>query len=120
MRMDATQSPGGTRSYPLDPWFYDEAFKAEGVPRDHYSALIAELEHLDLHDLQLSVAGDLLSRGVAFAGASGAQPFRVDPVPRVIGASEWALLEAGLAQRVRALNAFLADAYSERRIVDAG
>ncbi|HEX5591890.1 MAG TPA: circularly permuted type 2 ATP-grasp protein, partial [Solirubrobacterales bacterium] len=43
----------------------------------------------------------------------------VDPVPRLIEASEWATLEPGLLQRARALNAFVADAYGPQRIFDA-
>src|SRR5687767_149317 len=39
---------------------------------------------------------------------------RIDPVPRVFAADEWAVLEAGLAQRVRALEAFLHDAAGPR------
>jgi carboxylate-amine ligase len=44
----------------------------------------------------------------------------VDPVPRLIEASEWEKLEAGLLQRAAALNAFLADTYGGQRIFDAG
>ena len=57
--------------------------------------------------------------GVTF-GAKGDERFRIDPVPRVIAAAEWAELEIGLAQRLRALDAFCADAYTERRIVREG
>ncbi len=48
------------------------------------------------------------------------RPIAVDPVPRLIEAVEWEALEAGLAQRARALNAFLADAYGEQRIFAEG
>ncbi|UJA21174.1 circularly permuted type 2 ATP-grasp protein [Thermoleophilia bacterium SCSIO 60948] len=41
-------------------------------------------------------------------------------MPRVIAAAEWDAIATGLAQRARALNAFLADLYGERRIVAAG
>src|SRR4051794_4686461 len=41
-------------------------------------------------------------------------------MPRVIEAEEWQHLKVGLAQRVKALNAFVADAYGQRRIVKAG
>jgi uncharacterized circularly permuted ATP-grasp superfamily protein len=44
--------------------------------------------------------------------------FPFDPIPRVITAQEWAELEAGLIQRVRALNAFLADIYAEGEIMN--
>ncbi|MEA2439186.1 MAG: hypothetical protein QOH76_610 [Thermoleophilaceae bacterium] len=120
MSMDATQVPGRLYSYPADEEFFDEAFESEAAPRPHYSALFAELERTDLRELELAVAADLHSRGVAFQAAGGDGRFRMDPVPRLFTASEWATLEAGLAQRVRALNAFLADAYGERRIVHAG
>jgi uncharacterized circularly permuted ATP-grasp superfamily protein len=44
--------------------------------------------------------------------------FPFDPIPRVITAQEWAELEAGLIQRVRALNAFVADIYAEGDIMN--
>jgi uncharacterized circularly permuted ATP-grasp superfamily protein len=57
--------------------------------------------------------------GVTFRSDAGDR-FHVDPVPRVITADEWVVLERGLAQRARALNAFVADVYGERRCVAAG
>jgi uncharacterized circularly permuted ATP-grasp superfamily protein len=52
------------------------------------------------------------------AGVERLIPF--DIVPRVLTASEWARLRRGLEQRVKALNAFIGDAYGERAIVRAG
>ncbi|MCW2887613.1 MAG: glutamate---cysteine ligase / carboxylate-amine ligase [Streptosporangiaceae bacterium] len=43
--------------------------------------------------------------------------FPVDLVPRAIAAEDWTPLQAGLAQRVRALEAFLHDAYGAREVV---
>jgi len=43
-----------------------------------------------------------------------------DIIPRVLSAPEWARLSKGLEQRVKALNAFIADAYGAREIVSAG
>jgi uncharacterized circularly permuted ATP-grasp superfamily protein len=57
----------------------------------------------------------------AYGAAEGAEttiPF--DIIPRVIAYDEWEFLYKGLEQRVRALNAFLADAYNEREICRAG
>jgi carboxylate-amine ligase len=55
------------------------------------------------------------ARGIVVAGwADGRQTSRavpVDPVPHAVDGAEWATLAAGVAQRHRALNAFLADAY---------
>src|SRR5215204_1250269 len=98
----------------------DEAFDESGSPRPHYRALIDALDEVDLHDLVQRVAHDLRSRGASFRSADGIADFRVDPIPRLIEAEEWAQIERGIAQRVRALNAFLADVYAERRIVAEG
>ena len=43
-----------------------------------------------------------------------------DVVPRIISAAEWRKLERGIAQRVRAINAFLHDIYHRQEIVRAG
>ncbi len=51
-------------------------------------------------------------------GAERLIPF--DIVPRVLTSVEWQRLSLGLEQRVKALNAFIADAYGEREIVAAG
>jgi uncharacterized circularly permuted ATP-grasp superfamily protein len=64
----------------------------------------------------LLAAAQAAIEGVSFDGGA----FHLDPIPRVIRADEWAPLEAGLAQRVRALNAWVADVYGERRIVRDG
>ncbi|MBS0539885.1 MAG: circularly permuted type 2 ATP-grasp protein [Proteobacteria bacterium] len=57
----------------------------------------------------------------AYGAAEGAEttiPF--DIIPRVIAWDEWQYLHRGLEQRVRALNAFLVDAYGAREICRAG
>jgi uncharacterized circularly permuted ATP-grasp superfamily protein len=69
-----------------------------------------------LADAARAIEADLHADGVAFGGDA----FRVDPVPRVVEAAAWERLERGLAQRVEALNAFIADCYGDREIVRAG
>jgi uncharacterized circularly permuted ATP-grasp superfamily protein len=64
----------------------------------------------------LAAAARAAMEGVTF-GPDGDDTFHLDPIPRIIRADEWAQLEAGLAQRVRALNAWCADVYGARRIV---
>src|SRR5262249_20421331 len=51
------------------------------------------------------------------AGTERLIPF--DIVPRILPADEWTRLEAGLKQRIRALNAFIADIYHDQRILRA-
>jgi uncharacterized circularly permuted ATP-grasp superfamily protein len=67
---------------------------------------------------------DLLERGITFTVYSDATaidrilPF--DLIPRVLTAEEWRVLEAGVIQRVRALNLFLYDIYHDRKILADG
>ncbi len=67
---------------------------------------------------------DLFNLGITFTVYSESSaidrilPF--DCVPRIIAAKEWSVLERGVAQRVRALNLFLADIYNTRHITRDG
>ncbi|MEA2282615.1 MAG: hypothetical protein QOK21_3222 [Solirubrobacteraceae bacterium] len=79
-----------------------------------------EVAEHDLPALAAAVRAEVALRGVGFRSADGQVEFHIDPVPRVIAAQEWAGLERGLGQRVRALNAFVADVYGERRIFADG
>lgn len=58
--------------------------------------------------------------GVYKNGVFNEQLFPFDAIPRRISATEWQMLEAGLIQRVKALNAFLYDIYHEKNIVKDG
>jgi uncharacterized circularly permuted ATP-grasp superfamily protein len=103
--------------YDVDERFHDEAFRPDGRPRAHYEELLAALAERDLEELEAASAGAVRERG-AYFGSEDA--FVVDPIPRIFAADEWSAVEAGLAQRVRALNAFLDDVYTQRRAVTEG
>ena len=97
------------------------------LARATYAEIEAWLARTPLERLrQKSAEAELLFRrlGITFAVyGEGGDPERLIPfdiIPRIIAASEWQALSAGLEQRVRALNAFLADVYNERRILAAG
>ncbi|MBA3867260.1 MAG: circularly permuted type 2 ATP-grasp protein [Solirubrobacterales bacterium] len=107
----------GAGKYPLDTGHYDEAFAPTGVPRTPYADVFDALARQDLVVLRERVRSDAASLGLSFGPG---QAMVVDPVPRVIDAEEWEPLEAGLLQRAKALNAFLADTYGGQRIFDAG
>ncbi|MEA2124989.1 MAG: hypothetical protein QOI80_1771 [Solirubrobacteraceae bacterium] len=72
----------------------------------------------DLDALAGAVADSLESAAVTFGADAG--PFRVDPVPRVLTQAEWEPLAAGLCQRTRALDRFVADIYGRQCIVRDG
>ncbi len=68
-----------------------------------------------------------MEQGITFdAGGPDAEgpvrdrPFPLDLVPRIIPAEEWTTIKRGLAQRIRALNAFIDDVYHGREIVHEG
>src|SRR4051794_28069278 len=111
-----TDLPAGATDYPVGAYF-DEAFEAPGAPREHYVDLLSALGGIDLDDLEELVTAHVRSSGVTFGEG---EAFVIDPVPRLITSEEWAELESGLAQRVRALDAFVADVYGQRWIVQAG
>ena len=116
----AQHSPAQTPG-PYDPsGFYDEALEADGSARPHYASLLAALEGADLDGLARAVDASLDARGATFRGDHGEHTFPVDPIPRIIDAAEWRLLEDGVRQRARALNAFAADVYGDQEIVAAG
>lgn len=78
----------------------------------------------ELIDRRDGMNQELARNGVRFGiykqGEFHEQLFPYDPIPRVIGAQEFADLERGLIQRVDALNAFLRDIYSDKEIVRDG
>ena len=83
--------------------------------------------YVDLKELIERRAGinrELARNGVRFGiykqGEFHEQLFPYDPIPRIIGADDFAHLERGLIQRVDALNAFLRDIYSDKEIVRDG
>jgi uncharacterized circularly permuted ATP-grasp superfamily protein len=91
------------------------------------SLLRERLRHLPVEALRRRAADaerDLMQRGITFTVYSDATaidrilPF--DLIPRVITAEEWRTLEAGVTQRVTALNLFLHDVYHARKILADG
>jgi uncharacterized circularly permuted ATP-grasp superfamily protein len=96
----------------------------DGVARDHYEALVTRLRSMDGADLaeRAAMVDDTFrSLGITFAVYGGDEGIErtwpMDVIPRIIAASEWRTIEAGLIQRVRALNAFLEDVYVGDRSV---
>ena len=107
--------------------FFDEVFSPEGETRPHYRKLLDRFGQLKRSELQRRrQMADLLflNQGVTFTvyedqrGTERIFPF--DLVPRIIPAREWKTIEAGLVQRLTALNLFLHDVYHEQRILKDG
>ncbi len=103
---------------------YDEMFESPGIPRPHYQALYRTLLELPPQELRKSQqAADLsfLHQGITFTvygNKEGTERiFPNDLLPRIIPGEEWRRIEAGLTQRITALNLFLNDIYHEGKIL---
>src|SRR3954452_13632571 len=118
--MTSTGAEDLAADYPVSAEIYDEAFDANGLPRPAARAALDAVERAGAKRLPSLVGRSLQRAGVRFSSVEGDMEFYVDPVPRVITASDWEPVKRGLAQRVRALNAFVADVYGDQRIVAEG
>ncbi len=99
---------------------FDEAFEAGGVAREPYRQLTRAFQQLDVrefHRRRSLIDLTFRNQGITFtvygSDEGVERTFPYDPIPRLIPAGEWAVIERGLRQRVRALNLFLADVYGE-------
>lgn len=92
---------------------YDEMFSGDAV-RPLYERVKNAFDAMGERDVRQraeSLASSYLEQGITFGVAGEERPFPLDIVPRVIEADAWDHVEAGVQQRVKALEAFLADAY---------
>jgi uncharacterized circularly permuted ATP-grasp superfamily protein len=102
---------------------FDEMVDGEGSVRPSYQAVYSALSRStsdDLRTIAESLANNYTQAGVTFDVGGVERPFPLDLVPRVIASPEWEIIESGVAQRVRALEAFLSDIYSDARVISDG
>jgi uncharacterized circularly permuted ATP-grasp superfamily protein len=102
---------------------WDEMFDGTGQPRSAYTALHQALQTLSIDDYESRCAARdraFRDQGITFSLSGEERPFPLDLVPRVIPADEWSTIEQGVAQRVKALEMFLADVYTEGQILADG
>ncbi|MGN6446475.1 circularly permuted type 2 ATP-grasp protein [Amnibacterium sp.] len=121
-RTGSPSAPGATG--PFDEMFAELPMTtADAVPRAPYREVhgaLATMTQAELRGRTAALADSYLAQGVTFDFAGEERPFPLDAVPRVIEADDWAFVEAGVQQRVRALEAFLADVYGPQAAVRDG
>ncbi len=109
--------------YERTPGFWDE-MRMGAEFREPYLQVVHALKQLDVQSLQQKekLASELfMNQGITFtvynddAGIERIFPF--DIIPRVLTGNEWKTIEDGLKQRLKALNLFLKDIYSEQQII---
>lgn len=92
--------------------------------RDPYKALFQSIGQLTVENMQqkdLQASNLFMSQGITFtvysddAGIERIFPF--DIIPRIITSKEWAHVESGIKQRLKALNLFLKDIYHGQQII---
>lgn len=105
---------------------FDELISTQG-PRSSSAALCAYLSALSTEELQqrkdaaelaIQVMGITFTVYTEGGNIDRAWPF--DIIPRVLPRDEWEITEAGLIQRLTALNMFIDDLYNEQKIVKDG
>ena len=103
---------------------FDEMNGVGGGVREPYAAVSEWLGTQRIDDLKKKVleAETMFRRtGITFAvygsEEAGERLIPFDIIPRVMSKREWERIDAGLKQRVRALNLFIDDIYHQQRIV---
>ena len=108
--------------------FYDEMLQRPNRARSFTKKLVGDLRKMDDGELAARQAAAELAikeMGITFTVYSEEEgtidrtwPF--DIVPRIIPRQEWEQVEAGLKQRVKALNLFIDDLYHDQKIINDG
>ncbi|MDE9364996.1 circularly permuted type 2 ATP-grasp protein [Luteipulveratus sp. YIM 133132] len=108
--------------YEPRPATYDEMFDGADV-RASYATVREQVDRLSPEELRARseyLSSSYLDQGVTFDIGGEERPFPLDIVPRLIDSQSWQRVEVGVAQRVRALEAFLADIYGEGQVFRDG
>ncbi len=110
-------------NYPANDSFYDEMYHSDKI-RSPYQKLYHFLKNFPAEELNKKeeMARRLfMSQGVTFTVYSGDEGiekiFPFDVIPRIITSTEWSFIESGIKQRLKALNLFLNDVYSNQFII---
>ena len=107
--------------------FFDEVLEKNAKPRPVAKHLFKYLKSLEQNELQARKSASQLcieEMGVSFTiyseGDNIDRDWPFDIIPRPIPADEWAQIEKGLIQRMKALNLFINDVYNDQQILKDG
>jgi uncharacterized circularly permuted ATP-grasp superfamily protein len=113
-------------NYHEQPRVWDEMFAAGGV-RSTYQNFVSAIQNLSADEMthKDELAKKLfMSQGITFTVYSSGEGiekiFPFDIIPRILEAAEWKHIEAGIKQRLKALNIFLKDIYNQQFIIKDG
>ena len=102
---------------------FDEMLLEGGRPRSTHAAMFETLDGLGAAGLSERARqrdAYLDRHGITFTLGERERPLPMDLVPRLITSAEWQRIEAGVIQRLHALEAFLADIYGPGQVLADG
>lgn len=107
-------------SAPARHW--DEVIGPHGIrdPQQIISAAVEGMGSAGLLAARAETRRLIVEDGVHYGGTLHPRHWTLDPIPMVIDSTDWACIEAGVTQRLRVLNALLADIYGEQRLLHSG
>ncbi|HQX51511.1 MAG TPA: circularly permuted type 2 ATP-grasp protein, partial [Planctomycetaceae bacterium] len=115
------------RIYSCPPFVYDEVYGADGMPRPHWAKFLTALRNVPAAEFaRRNEQADRMLRenGVSYhtvtTRGDAARPWRLDLLPMLLTATEWAVVEDALEQRARLLNLIIADIYGPQTLIDDG
>ena len=107
--------------------FYDEMFTAAGKARKESDLLYKHIKSMrdkDLAEGQNEINAMVEALGISFSvyrdGVGQDRAWPLDLIPRVIDGATWDKVAAGLQQRLRAINLFIQDVYSDEKAIKDG
>ena len=120
---DVVATPQVDEKYQPYAHALDEVYLSDGQPRPEATILheaLTDMGSESLHDRARLRDAVLNAQGITFTLSGRERPLPLDLIPRLISTPDWAVIEAGVAQRIRALELFLADVYGPGHILADG
>ena len=127
MATGLSSSARAERVFSCPPFVYDEVYGSDGAPREHWAKFLTALRNVPSAEFARrneQAERMLRENGVSYhsvnAIGDAARPWRLDLLPMLITAADWAVIAEALAQRARLLNLVIADIYGSRSLIDDG
>lgn len=127
LNTDVRAGDSGTQSYATRLGSYDEMYAAAHKVLPHWERFLSAIEALGSDELERRSRDAqrlLRDNGVTYNVYGDAdnltRPWRLDPIPLLIGSSEWSAIEAGLKQRAELLDLILKDIYGPQQLIKKG
>ena len=106
---------------------YDEMMEQDGRLRPQWQRVVRAFEQMTppdyaarLASMRAMVRDNGVTYNVYDEAGGRARPWELDPVPFVIGAADWKIIQTGIAQRARLADLILKDIYGPQQLIKSG